>query len=60
MKDKLLNFRMEHSISQRKMAEMCNISPTTIERIESGKEPSMIVRGKIEKVIANHRNEKEA
>jgi DNA-binding XRE family transcriptional regulator len=50
-KELVLNFRAEHSLSQRKFAKQCGISPTTLERIEAGKEPSLIVKGKIEKVI---------
>lgn len=51
MKEKLLQYRKEHGISQRKMAKLCGISPTTIERIEQGGKPSFIVEGKLEKVI---------
>ena len=51
MKELILKFRMDHSLSQRAMAAKCGISPTTLMRIESGKEPSLIVKGKIEKVL---------
>ena len=51
MKNEILKFRMEHSISQNAMAKMCGISPTTLMHIEAGKEPSLIVKGKIEKVL---------
>lgn len=51
MRDEILKFRKDNSISQRTMAKMCGISPTTLMRIESGKEPGLIVRGKIEKII---------
>lgn len=51
MKEKLLQYRKQNGISQRKMAKLCGISPTTIERIEKGGEPSMIVAGKLERVM---------
>lgn len=51
MKNELLNYRKKHAISQREMARRCGISPTTIERIEKGGEPSTIVAGKLERVI---------
>lgn len=55
MKNELLNYRKEHAISQRKMAKLAGVSPTTIERIEKGGEPSTIVAGKLERVIREDR-----
>lgn len=57
MKEELLNYRKQNGISQRKMAKLCGISPTTIERIEKGGEPSMIVAGKLERIINNKQEE---
>lgn len=51
MKEKILKYRMEHSISQSEFAKRCGISPVTIGRIERGGKPSPIVEGKINKVI---------
>lgn len=51
MKDEVLAWRKKHAISQNAMAKLCGISPTTLMRIEAGHEPSVIVRGKIEKVL---------
>ena len=51
MKTELLNYRKQHAISQREMAKRCGVSPTTIERIEKGGEPSTIIAGKLERVI---------
>lgn len=51
MREEILAFRMKHGISQNAMAKLCNISPTTLMRIEAGKEPSVIVKGKIEKIL---------
>jgi len=57
MKEELLNYRKQNGISQRKMAKLCGISPTTIERIEKGGEPSMIVAGKLERIINSKQEE---
>ena len=51
MREKLLEYRRKNGISQRKMAKLCGISPTTIERIEKGGKPSFVVAGKLEKII---------
>ena len=51
MKEKLLQYRKRNGISQRKMAKLCGVSPATIERIEKGGEPSLIVAGKLENVM---------
>lgn len=51
MKEKLLQYRKQNGISQRKMAKLCGVSPATIERIEKGGEPSLIVAGKLENVM---------
>lgn len=58
MKEEILKFRMDNSISQNAMAKMCGISPTTLMRIEAGKEPSLIVKGKIEKVLGKSKGGK--
>ena len=50
-KEKVLEFRSSNSISQRNFAKLCGISPTTLMRIEAGKEPSLIVKGKIDKIL---------
>lgn len=55
MKERLLQYRQKHGISQRKMAKLCGISPTTIERIEKGGKPSFLVTGKIERVITEEK-----
>ena len=52
-KEIVKQFRKENSINHREMAKMCGISPTTLLRIEHGKEPGLIVQGKIEKAMAN-------
>lgn len=51
MKEIILTFRKNYGISQRKFAKECGISPTTLMRIEAGKEPGLIVRGKIENAM---------
>ncbi len=51
MKEEVLAWRKKHAISQNAMAKLCGISPTTLMHIEAGHEPSVIVRGKIEKVL---------
>ena len=51
MKEKILAYRKKHGISQRELAKRCGISPTTVERLEKGGEPSTIVTGKLEKVF---------
>ncbi len=53
-KDKVIQFRKDNSINHRDMAKMCGISPTTLLKIEHGKEPGLIVQGKIEKAMANY------
>lgn len=51
MKDKILEYRKKHAISQNKMAKMCGVSPVTITRLEHGGKPSPIVEGKINRII---------
>ena len=53
MKDRILNYRKEHGLSQVDLAKKCGISPTTIVRIENGKKCNIITEGKINKVIGN-------
>lgn len=55
MKDEVLEYRKKHSLSQRAFAKLCGVSPTTILRLESGKEPMLLTKGKIEKVIKENK-----
>lgn len=54
MKERILQYRKEHGLSQVELAKLCGISPTTIVRIENGKKYSVIVEGKINKVIGEN------
>lgn len=56
MKEVVLAFRKDFGISQRKFAKECGISPTTLGKIEKGKEPGLIVRGKIENAMQRIEN----
>ena len=51
MKEKILKYRMNHSLSQAAFAKLCGISPVTVLRLEHGGKPSTVVEGKIRKVI---------
>lgn len=51
MKEKILEYRKKHAISQSKMAKLCGVSPVTITRLEHGGNPSPIVEGKINRII---------
>jgi DNA-binding XRE family transcriptional regulator len=51
MKERLLAYRKKYGLSQVELAKLCGISPTTIVRIENGGKPSLIVEGKINKII---------
>lgn len=53
----VLDFRAKHSLSQRKFAKKCGISPATLQKIEFGKEPGLIVAGKIKKFMENYEKE---
>ncbi len=53
----VLEFRSKHSLSQRKFAKLCGISPTTLQKIEFGKEPGLIVAGKIRKFMDSYDKE---
>lgn len=50
-------FRADNSLSQRKFAKECGISPTTVLKIEFGKDPGLIVTGKIKKFMENYKKE---
>lgn len=54
--EEVKQFRKDHSINHRDMAKGCGISPTTLLKIEHGKEPGLIVRGKIEKFMKEVEN----
>ena len=56
MREVVLAFRKDYGISQRKFAKLCGISPTTLMKIEKGKEPGLIVRGKIENAMQRMEN----
>ena len=51
IREEILEFRRNHSLSQEAFAKRCGISPVTILRIEHGGRPSTIVEGKIRKVL---------
>lgn len=53
MRDEVLQYRKENGISRRELAKRCGINEYTLQRVEEGKQPSLIVQGKIEKVIKN-------
>lgn len=53
MKDEVIQYRKEHGISRKELAKRCGINEFTLQRVEEGKMPSLIVQGKIEKVIKN-------
>ena len=51
MRDEVIKYRKEHGLSRKALAEKCGINELTLQRVEEGKKPSLIVQGKIEKVI---------
>lgn len=50
--DKILNYRIEHNMSQVMLAQKCGVTNQTINNIENGRQtPSKLTLGKILKVI---------
>jgi len=52
LREKMLDFRARHNISQLKLAEMCMLTPQTVCNIENGiQSPSKLTKQKILNVI---------
>ena len=52
LRQKILDYRARHNISQYKFAELCNLTPQTVCNIENGvQEPSKLTKRKILNVI---------
>lgn len=48
----MVTYRAKHNLSQRKFAEMCNVTTQTIHQVEAGMQsPSNLTRRKIELAI---------
>ena len=52
LRQKMLDYRAKHNLSQVKLAEMCKVTPQTICNIENGiQEPSKLTKQKILNII---------
>ena len=52
LREKILNYRAKHDISQYKFAELCKVTPQTICNIENGiQEPSKLTKQKILNIV---------
>lgn len=56
--ERLKQYRYEHIMNQKELAEKCGVSKMTINSIENGlQEPSLLTLAKIEKVIGKQEDE---
>jgi DNA-binding XRE family transcriptional regulator len=52
LRQKMLDYRARHNISQYKLAELCKLTPQTVCNVENGiQEPSKLTKQKILNVI---------
>lgn len=52
LRDKMLDYRARHSISQGKLAELCHVTKQTIWAVENGiQKPSKLTERKIRNVL---------
>ena len=58
IKDRILEYRIKHRISQRQFAERAGIALQTVSSIERGEQkPQAVTRGKIETVLREREEE---
>lgn len=52
LRQKMLDFRAKHNISQIRLAELCKVTPQTICNVENGvQEPSKLTKQKILNIV---------
>lgn len=61
LKERILQFRAKHNVSQEDFANMCQVNVMTINSIETGKRqnPTQLTKAKIEMILRKDEEENE-
>lgn len=61
LKERILNYRAKHNVSQEDFANLCQVNVMTINSIETGKRqnPTQLTKAKIEMILRKDEEENE-